>query len=167
MRGWPWWAKNVKVDATQEHRQTLLTAVSRDLKCTGLCSRKLETVTKHCFSHHCVTARQWKDNKCICYFPTGIQDFILLLIKAVSMTRRNFTRQVLFLLHFSFCLTHSFLAGHSEVTNSIVWLPGQINCLVAGMQSRFLKIFDIRGQSYSCTFTPVLVFMPSSPQTAM
>ena len=104
---------------------------------------------------------------CICYFPTGIQDFILLLIKAVSMTRRNFTRQVLFLLHFSFCLTHSFLAGHSEVTNSIVWLPGQINCLVAGMQSRFLKIFDIRGQSYSCTFTPVLVFMPSSPQTAM
>ena len=38
------------------------------------------------------------------------------------------------------------LLGHGEATSSIAWLPNQSNCLVAGMGTRFLRTFDIRGK---------------------
>ena len=44
----------------------------------------------------------------------------------------------------SLFLSLSFL-GHGESTSTISWLPNHTNCLVAGMGSRFLRIFDIRG----------------------
>ena len=41
--------------------------------------------------------------------------------------------------------------GHAEVTSAVAWFPNQSNCLVAGMGSRFLRIFDIRGKLFHQT----------------
>ena len=41
--------------------------------------------------------------------------------------------------------------GHGEGTSSIAWLPGQPNCLVAGMGTRFLRLFDTRDSQPSPT----------------
>ena len=41
--------------------------------------------------------------------------------------------------------------GHGEGTSSIAWLPGQPNCLIAGMGTRFLRLFDTRDSQPSPT----------------
>lgn len=54
------------------------------------------------------------------------------------------------LLHY---LPLPFPSGHGENTSSISWL--QDNALVAGMGSRYLKVFDIRGNTDSVQ--PVII----------
>ena len=39
-----------------------------------------------------------------------------------------------------------FDVGSAEGTSSLAWLPGQPTCLVAGIGTRYLRIYDVRGE---------------------
>ena len=40
-----------------------------------------------------------------------------------------------------------FEVGMNEATYSLAWLPNQPHCLLAGMGSKFLRLYDIRGKA--------------------
>ena len=42
-----------------------------------------------------------------------------------------------------------FEVGMNEATYSLAWLPSQPLCLLAGMGSKFLRLYDVRGTSHS------------------
>ena len=43
-----------------------------------------------------------------------------------------------------------FEIGSGEPTSSLVWLPSQPSCIIAGMGNRFIRMFDIRGKMMLC-----------------
>lgn len=58
------------------------------------------------------------------------------------MTGASFLKQVFQIIA---NINYKLTKGHGENTSSIAWL--QENTLIAGMGSRYLKVFDIRGIS--------------------
>lgn len=41
----------------------------------------------------------------------------------------------------------SYELGNSEATNAMSWLPSSPNCLASGTGSRWLRIYDLRGNN--------------------